>query len=198
MFKAFLIKEVSMRRSVSPLVVVLLVSAGSAVAAQTRLTVSQLITASDLPVVTLEVRREGVPSDQIRQALDAMRMKNVPAHEASEIIAEERTARREHGPVGNFGAYVQSKLDAGLRGTDLAAAIRAEHAAQGRGNPSGQAKGVSQGQTKGASQAATKGKSPASTTRPTTKGTPAEGRKSPATTPGQKARPAGRPYKPNQ
>ena len=46
-----------MRRSVPPLVVVLLVFSTSVAVPQTRLTVNQLIIASDLPVVTLETRR---------------------------------------------------------------------------------------------------------------------------------------------
>lgn len=62
-----------------------------------------------------------------------MEAKKVPAHEARQVIDEERVARRDHRPVDNFGAFVQSRLQAGLRGQELAAAIRAEHAARGKG-----------------------------------------------------------------
>jgi hypothetical protein len=48
------------------------------------------------------------------------------------LFETENKAIREHGPVDNFGAFVQRRLDEGLRGRDLADAIRAEHAAHGR------------------------------------------------------------------
>jgi hypothetical protein len=85
-------------------------------------------------VVTADARREGVTSDEIRAVLDAMRGAGVPAHEATTLFDSERAARREYGPVDNFGAFVQSQLAAGKRGQDLAAAIRAEHERQGKGN----------------------------------------------------------------
>ena len=95
--------------------------------------ISQILVAADLPVSTAEARAEGVPSDEIRQVLDVMVAQKLPAHEARDVIDEERAARRDHGPVDDFGAFVQSRLQAGLRGRELAAAIRAEHAARGKG-----------------------------------------------------------------
>ena len=96
--------------------------------------VSQILTAAELPVATAEARREGVKSDDIRGVLDVLMKSRVPAHEATAVIDTARAVRREHGPVDNFGAFVQSQLAAGKRGRELAAAIRAEHARQGRGN----------------------------------------------------------------
>lgn len=96
--------------------------------------VQQILTAAQLPVVATEARREGVASDEVRAALEAMRTAGVPPYEATALMDSARAARREHGPVDNFGAFVQSQLAAGKRGQELAAAIRAEHARQGKGN----------------------------------------------------------------
>lgn len=95
--------------------------------------VNQILIAADLPVSTDQARKEGAASDEIRQVLDVMVTEKVPADEARRVIDEERASRREHGPVDNFGAFVQARLRAGLRGRELAAAIRAEHAARGKG-----------------------------------------------------------------
>lgn len=96
--------------------------------------VNQILAAAQLPVVASEARREGIAVDEIRKVLDAMRNAGVPAYEATTLIETERQAHREHGPTDNFGAFVQAQLAAGKRGQDLAAAIRAEHARQGKGN----------------------------------------------------------------
>ena len=123
-----------MRYTIPALLVALVVGRSTPVPAQLAEWVNQLLTAAQLPVVTAEARREGITSDDIRAVLDAMRRAGVPAHEATALIDTERVARREHGPVDNFGAFVQSQLAAGKRGQDLAAAIRTEHARRGKGN----------------------------------------------------------------
>lgn len=138
-----------MRRVIPVLFGILLLPAASA-SAQVPDWVTQILAAAQLPVTAAEARQEGVPDNEVREVLDALRTANVPAHEARDIFDEERKARREHGPVDNFGAFVQSKLAAGLRGRDLAAAIRAEHVARGKGKA---------GATKG--QSGTKGQSDA-------------------------------------
>ena len=51
----------------------------------------------------------------------------------ADMTKEQSRAIDEHGPTDNFGAFVQSKLDQGLRGRELSDAIRAEHAAHGKG-----------------------------------------------------------------
>lgn len=101
--------------------------------AQTPDWIRRVLAAAELPVSADEARREGAPDGVIRQVLAAMQSANVPAAEAREVLDEERAAMREHGPVDNFGAFVQAKLDAGLRGRELAAAIRAEHQRRGKG-----------------------------------------------------------------
>ena len=96
--------------------------------------VNDILVATRLPVVADEARREGAASGEIREVLEAMSRARVPAHEATVILDSARAVRREHGPVDNFGAFVQTQLAEGKRGRELAAAIRAEHARRGKGN----------------------------------------------------------------
>ncbi len=103
--------------------------------------VNQVLLAARLPVAAAEARRDGIANAEIRTALDALRNAGVPAHEATALIETERQAHRENGPTDNFGAFVQAQLAAGKRGQELAAAIRAEHARQGKGNAAKKAKG---------------------------------------------------------
>ncbi len=86
-----------------------------------------------IPARAEEIRQAGVPDSSVRSVLDILRAKQLPAKDVEDILVVERDAAREHGPTDNFGAFVQSRLDRGLRGRDLAAAIRAEHAARGKG-----------------------------------------------------------------
>lgn len=95
--------------------------------------VQGLLQAMRLPTVTREARQLGVPDRDVRDALAAGRERRVRAGSMTELFAAENDAIRQHGPIDNFGAFVQSKLDAGLRGRDLAAAIHAEHGARGMG-----------------------------------------------------------------
>lgn len=145
-----------------PLVVALSVFTSGAGSAQQPDWVAVLLNAAMLPVSANAARSEGVPGDEVRAVIEAMRDKNVRAHEAREVLDEARSARREHGPVDNFGAFVQSKLDAGLRGRDLAAAIRAEHAARGKGKgAAASGKGAAASGKAANPPGNTKGKSPA-------------------------------------
>jgi hypothetical protein len=123
-----------MRRLLHALPVALLIGWSAPLPAQQSDWVNQLLTAARLPVATAEARREGVASSDIRAVLDAMIRAKVPASEATAVIDTTRVLQREQGPVNNFGAFVQSQLAAGKRGPALAAAIRAEHARQGKGN----------------------------------------------------------------
>jgi hypothetical protein len=111
--------------------------------------VTELLAAALLPVSAAEARNEGVSDAEVRAVLDAMRNARLSAREARDVIDEGRTARRDHGPVDNFGAFVQTKLQAGLRGRELAAAIKAEHVARGKGR-AGQSGKSAPGQKKGA------------------------------------------------
>lgn len=130
-----------MRYAISSLLIALSVAWSPPLRAQLPDWVGQILAAAQLPVVTTAARRDGVPSDEIRTILEAMRTAKVPAYEATALIDSARAARREHGPMDNFGAFVQAQLAAGKRGQELAAAIRAEHARQGKGNPARAGKG---------------------------------------------------------
>lgn len=86
-----------------------------------------------LPRTSEELREEGVPEEEVEAAIWSARQQGVPAAETQEVLEESRDAVRDNGPIDNFGAFVQTQLDAGLRGRDLAAAIHAEHARRGIG-----------------------------------------------------------------
>jgi len=92
-----------------------------------------ILQAIRLPTVTREARMLGVSDRDVRDILNSGRERRVRAGSMAELFAAENDAIRQHGPIDNFGAFVQSKLDAGLRGRDLAAAIQAEHGARGKG-----------------------------------------------------------------
>jgi hypothetical protein len=93
---------------------------------------NEILAAAELPVSAAHARQEGVSNRDVHEALDAMRAAKVPARDAQMVIEQERIARHTNGPVDNFGAFVRTELKAGLRGRDLAAAIKAEHAARGK------------------------------------------------------------------
>ena len=152
---------------------------------------NEILAAAELPVSAAHARKEGLSNRDVRQALDAMHAAKVPARDAQMVIDEERIARRTNGPVDNFGAFVQTKLQAGLRGRDLAAAIKAEHAARGK-NKAGKKASVP---TKGvAKQPQGKKKATVDSTARSQKSAkhPAPATKKPNT----KARPTGRTAKP--
>lgn len=129
-----------MRWKTPSLIAGLLIGWSGTLTAQVPDWVNQILTAAQLPVVTAEARREGVENSEIRDVLDAMAKARVPAHEATAVIDTARALRKQHGPVDNFGAFVQSQLASGKRGRDLSAAIRAEHAKRGKGK--GKSKGA--------------------------------------------------------
>lgn len=86
-----------------------------------------------LPRVSDSLRKEGVPEDEVRVAIEEAMRKRLPPEETKQVLDETSRSVRESGPIDNFGAFVQTQLDAGLRGRELAAAIHAEHARRGIG-----------------------------------------------------------------
>jgi hypothetical protein len=159
--------------------------------AQTPDWIRELLAAAELPVSADEARREGAPDGVIQEVLAAMRAANVPAHEAREVLDEERDALRAHGPVDNFGAFVQAKLDAGLRGRDLAAAIRAEHQLRGKGASERGAQAGDRGRS-GEVRDTARDRRARSETRPAKEPEANEGRAN------EKGRPRERPTRPNR
>jgi hypothetical protein len=102
---------------------------------------TKLVDAIDLPARADGLRKAGVPPDQVREALQAARDRGVPADEAEMVFEEAEKEARDKGPVDNFGAFVQARLDEGLRGRELAQAIKEEHARQGKGKGADKGKG---------------------------------------------------------
>ena len=116
-----------------------------------------------LPRTTLEARSLGLPESDIRAILDKARERRLRAADVNELLEHENRAIREHGPVDNFGAFVQRRLDEGLRGRELAEAIHAEHAAHGKGKGHGEMPQAAKGKAPGKTPAAGKGKGQAET-----------------------------------
>ena len=125
--------------------------------------VASVLQALRLPGTTQEARTLGVPESDIRAILDKAREKRVRASDVNELLEHENRAIREHGPVDNFGAFVQRRLDEGLRGRDLAEAIRAEHAAHGKGKGHGGTPEAAKGKGHAKTPEAAKGKGQAET-----------------------------------
>jgi hypothetical protein len=94
-----------------------------------------VLNAMRLPVIAAEARDAGVPDGDVRGILDRIRRNRLPAEDAWRVLDEEVRVVRAGGPRENFGAFVQTQLDAGLRGQALADAIHEEHARRGIGRP---------------------------------------------------------------
>lgn len=105
----------------------------------------RILGALALPLKAQALRKAGVGEGEVKAGLNAAKGKKLAAGDAAELLDEAAKATRDHGPVDNFGAFVQAKLDAGLRGRDLAAAIREEHAARGKGKGKSEGKGPPEG-----------------------------------------------------
>jgi len=93
-----------------------------------------ILQALQLPALVTEARQAGVTDAMVRDLLDVLRRRGLPADEAVLVVREEVDAVHAGAPKDNFGAFVQRQLDAGHRGRALAEAIRAEHRARGIGH----------------------------------------------------------------
>lgn len=87
-----------------------------------------------LPALVTEARRAGVTDAKVREMLDGLRRRHLPADEAALVVREELDAVHAGARPDTFGAFVHRHLDAGHRGRALADAIRAEHRARGMGH----------------------------------------------------------------
>ncbi len=108
-----------------------------------------IIQAMQLPTQAKQSRALGVPESDLSAILTHARQNQVPAATISDLLWQENDAIRKHGRIDNFGSFVQSKLDQGLRGKELAAAIHAEHAARGMGKGNGKGEGKMKSGMKG-------------------------------------------------
>ncbi|MEJ2187235.1 MAG: hypothetical protein P8Z36_15090 [Gemmatimonadota bacterium] len=127
-----------------------------------------------LPALAQVLRDKGIPAQEVQAAVTSAERNHLPPSEAADIFRQTATSVDEHGPIDNFGAFVQQELKAGLRGRDLAAAIRAEHARRGigkgkrlkagsgpRGGPGAAERGAEQERGAAAGQGREQGRQPA-------------------------------------
>lgn len=96
-----------------------------------------------LPDLADRLRAGGTQPAEVRVAIDALRESEADADSVADILEDEVDATRGDVPRDNFGAFVQERLQEGLRGRELADSIRAEHRAAGRGP--GDARGSAHG-----------------------------------------------------
>ena len=87
--------------------------------------VPAILRALRLPALVTEARLAGVTDSVVREVLDGLRRRGLPADEAAIVVGEEVDAVHAGAPKNNFG------------GRALAEAIRAEHRARGIGRPEG-------------------------------------------------------------
>lgn len=92
---------------------------------------SALLRALDLPRVMQRAREAGIPDSSIRGVMDRMRQRGIPAEDATAAVDLEVETVERGGDRANFGAFVRTQVEAGVRGRDLAAAIRAERGRRG-------------------------------------------------------------------
>ncbi|MEZ4322622.1 MAG: hypothetical protein R3F61_34465 [Myxococcota bacterium] len=92
-----------------------------------------LLAASELPMKAKEARDSGLDADQVVSAIDAAKGASLSAADTAEMLGATGPLVKEHGAVENFGDFVKGKLEEGLRGQDLANAIKAEHENKGKG-----------------------------------------------------------------
>ena len=95
----------------------------------------RVLAGAQLPIAAAEAREEGVTNLQLSDILEMIHRRGLPARDASWVLEEEVRVVRDGGPKENFGAFVQTQLDAGLRGRALADAIHEEHRRRGMGRP---------------------------------------------------------------
>ena len=105
----------------------------AAQATRTGAAMDRVRAALEIPGIVDSIRVHGLPEDQIHTAIEAVRKAKVPANEARDVLKATDDDIKAHGPVDNFGAFVQTQLAAGKRGRALSAAIRAEHQRRGIG-----------------------------------------------------------------
>lgn len=99
----------------------------------TSLAFAGLDPAFELPQQADTLRQLGVPANQANAALRAMQAAGLSAEDATAALKAANQAARIHGPVPDFDALMQSSLDKGFKGEDLAQAIALAHAERGQG-----------------------------------------------------------------
>ena len=108
--------------------------------------------AARLPEAAGEAREAGIPEEEVGKVITEARRRNMSAEEVGTVLMESAASARQNGPVDNYGAFVQSQLDKGLRGRELRDAIHAEHAARGKGHMKREMKREMKGEMKSKKQ----------------------------------------------
>lgn len=110
--------------------------------------------ALELPAQAHAARERGTPNEEVSEALDALEEENVGADESAELLRVDGEAAAEHGAHQRLGDFVEAQLEQGVRGRELAEAIRNERAQR---DPNAQAQrgardGRGQGEPRGPGQ----------------------------------------------
>ncbi|MFW5879021.1 MAG: hypothetical protein ACOCVR_04300 [Myxococcota bacterium] len=87
------------------------------------------IEAMELPVAAHRLREAGVSNEEMKIALTALRENRGVGGERASILSvrllkAELEVVRERGAMRGFGAFVRERIEAGLRGQELARAVR--------------------------------------------------------------------------
>lgn len=94
---------------------------------------SAVARALDFPRVMQRARDAGIPDSTLRGVMDQIRRRGIPAGEAIQAVELEVETVEQGGDKANFGSFVRAQVEGGLRGRELAAAIRAERERRGMG-----------------------------------------------------------------
>lgn len=94
---------------------------------------SAILRALEFPRIMQRARAAGAADSTLRGMLEIMRTRGLPAHDATAALETEVEILEQGGNKDNFGQFVKSQVEAGLRGRELAASIRAERARRGMG-----------------------------------------------------------------
>jgi hypothetical protein len=107
---------------------------------------SAILRALEFPRIMQRARAAGAADSTLRGMLEIMRTRGLPAHDATAAIETEVEMLEQGGNKDNFGQFVKSQVEAGLRGRELAASIRAERARRGMGPDRAEREERAQGQ----------------------------------------------------
>lgn len=146
---------------------------------------SAILRSLEFPRIMQRARAAGAADSTLRNMLEIMRTRGLPAHDATAAIETEVEILEQGGNKDNFGQFVKSQVEAGLRGRELAASLRAERARRGMGPDRAQREEKGKDQ-RGARPDGRGGRPDESDARPAVRGRP-EG----ATAPPVTGRPAG-------
>lgn len=91
----------------------------------------------ELPRILQRARAAGARDTTVQDLMDIIRRRGIPPEEAIPAIELEVETIEAGGNRDNFGAFVRAQVESGLRGRELAEAIRAEKQARGMGRPQG-------------------------------------------------------------